>query len=80
MRKNLEPNNPAVLSPKQLEVEFGISLNKQDKLRTRKSQENDGVYALPFFKVGKEVRYQREAIMRWFSKLEEKEQSKRELK
>lgn len=76
MLKDLEPSNPAVLSPKQFEREFGISTSKQNKLRMRKSKESDGIYALPFFKVGNKIRYNREAIMEWFSKLQEKEQIK----
>lgn len=73
VRTRREPNNPAVLSPKQFEIEFGISVATQSKLRTRKSKKNDGDYAIPFFKVGNKVCYQREAIMDWFSKLQERE-------
>lgn len=71
--QKIEPSNPSVLSPKQLEAEFGISISKQEKLRMRKNKENDGIYALPFFRIGKRIRYQREAVMEWFSKLQEKE-------
>lgn len=42
MRK-IEPSNPNVLSPKQLEAEFGISISKQEKLRMRKNKENDHI-------------------------------------
>lgn len=35
MRK-IEPSNPNVLSPKQLEAEFGISISKRQKLRMQK--------------------------------------------
>ena len=69
----IEPSNPLVLSPKQFEAEFGISLNKQEQLRTRENKEGDGIYALPFFRVGKRIRYHREAVMEWFSRLQEKE-------
>lgn len=37
--REIEPSNPNVLSPKQLEAEFGIS--KRQKLRMRKNKEND---------------------------------------
>lgn len=80
MRKKLEPSNPSVLSPKQLEAEFGISISKQNKLRTRKTKESDGIYALPFFKVGKQIFYRREAIMDWFSKLETKQDNQTDVK
>lgn len=73
MRKNLEPSNPAVLNPKQLEAEFGISISQQNRLRMQKNKENGGIYALPFFKIGNKILYRREAIMEWFSKLQDKE-------
>lgn len=73
MAKRLEPSNPNVLSPKQFEEEFGIPISLQNKLRLRKNIEKDGIYALPFFRVGKRILYQRESVMQWFSKLQEKE-------
>lgn len=39
--REIEPSNPNVLSPKQLEAEFGIS--KRQKLRMRKNKENDHI-------------------------------------
>ncbi|MDY5950528.1 MAG: hypothetical protein SPJ16_04970 [Helicobacter sp.] len=42
MRK-IEPSNPNVLSPKQLEAEFGISISKRQKLRMQKNKENDHI-------------------------------------
>lgn len=39
--REIEPSNPNVLSPKQLEAEFGISISKRQKLRMRKNKEND---------------------------------------
>lgn len=46
-------------------------MSKQGKLRANKDRV--GIYVMPFFKVGNKVLYQREAIMKWFSKLQEKE-------
>ena len=70
--KRYEPTSQDVLSPKQLALEFGITISKQNKLRMRKNKEIDGELALPHFKIGQRVFYRREKINEWFSKLENK--------
>lgn len=61
-----ELKNKDFLTPKELEREFGISTNKQYKMRMRKhyNQEN----SIPFIKLGKTILYRRSDIESWLNK------------
>lgn len=52
------------MTPKQLEIELGISLRIQEMMRTKKRQLND-IHPLPFSKFGKFILYNRNRIQEW---------------
>lgn len=63
MMKSIEPTNKDYLTPKHLESEFGISINKQYKMRMKKNYCKNK--AIPFIKIGKVILYKRSEIERW---------------
>ena len=59
-----------ILSPKQLGAWLEIPLSTiRDLCRTR-SQKRDGHLALPFFRIGKRVRFNKTDVLLWLTKLE----------
>jgi hypothetical protein len=48
---------PRWMDPKQLETEYGFSVNRQARLRAEK--------IIPFHKIGSYIRYDRHEIDRW---------------
>lgn len=60
---------PNILSPEDLMINYGISIATQNRLRLKKRQKNDQ-YPLPFIKIGKRIIYQKNQIEEWINNLQ----------
>lgn len=54
------------LNPAQLQEEFGLTINMQNKLRMRKNQGQ--THSLPFIKIGKLILYNKYEIKAWLDR------------